>query len=61
MYRRYNYQRFVLILVLVESGLGEGQKKCTIFGNAEVLILVLVESGLGVEFYSPDSTIHLMS
>ena len=37
----------VLILVLVEDGLGEAQKKASQAALDEVLILVLVEDGLG--------------
>ena len=38
----------VLILVLVEDGLGEDGEVFTITGVDAVLILVLVEDGLGV-------------
>ena len=41
----------VLILVLVEDGLGEVREKVIPYGAYCVLILVLVEDGLGVEVH----------
>ncbi len=46
MYRSFQ-KALVLILVLVEDGLGDRQVEVTL-SNGTVLILVLVEDGLGV-------------
>ena len=43
-------KNFVLILVLVEDGLGEGRRREYTSVCGPVLILVLVEDGLGVSF-----------